>query len=75
LPLPAADSTTTLAKYFDAVKDDMFFVAENGSYVMHRDQELYVQSLELSIARQDGRNCPYDSQYLHYSMWQEKSLR
>jgi Cof subfamily protein (haloacid dehalogenase superfamily) len=41
-----------LAKYFDAVKDDMFFVAENGSYVMHRGEEVYVQSLELSIARQ-----------------------
>lgn len=50
-----------LTKYFDAIKDDMFFVAENGSYVMHRDQELYVQSLELSIARQMieiARNIP-----------------
>ncbi len=41
-----------LAKYFDAIKDDMFFVAENGSYVMHRNQELYIQSLELPIVHE-----------------------
>ena len=40
-----------LVKYFETIKEDMFFVAENGSYVMHRDQELYVQSLGLDIVR------------------------
>jgi Cof subfamily protein (haloacid dehalogenase superfamily) len=34
-----------LEKRLDRIKDDVFFVAENGSYVVYRGQELYLQAL------------------------------
>ncbi|WP_428658067.1 Cof-type HAD-IIB family hydrolase [Runella sp.] len=39
-----------LVKRFEAVKDDVIFVAENGSYVVYQDQEWYLQALESNIA-------------------------
>lgn len=48
-----------LAKKLDIIKNEVIFVAENGSYVVFQDQELYVQSLDknttdalIKVARQ-----------------------
>jgi Cof subfamily protein (haloacid dehalogenase superfamily) len=48
-----------LAKKLEDIKNDVIFVAENGSYVVFQDQELYVQSLDknttddlIKVARQ-----------------------
>ncbi|MFN8347952.1 MAG: Cof-type HAD-IIB family hydrolase [Spirosomataceae bacterium] len=38
-----------LEKRLGPIKDDVFFVAENGSYVVYRGQELYLQALEPGI--------------------------
>jgi Cof subfamily protein (haloacid dehalogenase superfamily) len=38
-----------LQKQFEPVKDDVIFVAENGSYVVYQNQELYVQPLQREI--------------------------
>jgi Cof subfamily protein (haloacid dehalogenase superfamily) len=38
-----------LEKKFEAIKDDVIFVAENGSYVVHQNQELHVQSTDPAI--------------------------
>ncbi len=41
-----------LEKRFESIKDDIFFVAENGSYVVYQNRELYVQPLEHEITRE-----------------------
>ncbi|WP_215239985.1 HAD family hydrolase [Dyadobacter helix] len=38
-----------LEKKLENVKDDVIFAAENGSYVVFRDQELHVQAIDRSI--------------------------
>lgn len=35
-----------LRKVFEAIRDDIVFVAENGSYVVYKDEELLVQDLD-----------------------------
>jgi len=50
-----------LEKRFEALKDDVIFVAENGSYVVYQNQELYIQALENDIAKtliQTARQIP-----------------
>ena len=39
-----------LLKKFDKVKDKMMFIAENGTYVLYKGQELFVNSLDRTIA-------------------------
>jgi hydroxymethylpyrimidine pyrophosphatase-like HAD family hydrolase len=41
-----------LAKTLDAVKDEVIFAAENGSYVVFRDEEIHVQAMDQDIARE-----------------------
>ncbi len=41
-----------LRKRFEPIQDDVIFVAENGSYVVFQDQELYVQSLDNLTTRE-----------------------
>ncbi len=50
-----------LRKIFQAVENDVIFVAENGSYVVFRGQELLVADLEKTVVRQfirRGRKIP-----------------
>jgi Cof subfamily protein (haloacid dehalogenase superfamily) len=50
-----------LEKRFETLKDDVIFVAENGSYVMYQNQELYLRPLENEIAKtliQTARQIP-----------------
>lgn len=42
----------TLLKNFEAYKDDMLFIAENGTYVAYRGQELAVHPLNPEIAHE-----------------------
>jgi hydroxymethylpyrimidine pyrophosphatase-like HAD family hydrolase len=37
---------------FESVKDDMVFVAENGSYVVYKSEELLVQDMEPAIVKE-----------------------
>lgn len=37
-----------LAENFKSVKDDMLFICENGTYVLHKDKELYSNVLDKS---------------------------
>ncbi|ATD55542.1 HAD family hydrolase [Clostridium chauvoei] len=39
-----------LLKRFDAVKDDMLFIAENGTFVMCKGEELLVNALDKAVA-------------------------
>ncbi len=48
-----------LQNRFLPIKDDMIFIAENGSYVFYKDEELLVQALDRDIARaqlEEARN-------------------
>ena len=50
-----------LEKRFESLKEDVIFVAENGSYIMYQNQELYLQPLENDIAKsliQTARQIP-----------------
>jgi Cof subfamily protein (haloacid dehalogenase superfamily) len=50
-----------LEKRFESVKDDVIFVAENGSYVVYQNQELYVQALDREVVQaliKTARNIP-----------------
>jgi Cof subfamily protein (haloacid dehalogenase superfamily) len=40
-----------LLKTLDSVKDEVIFAAENGSYVVFRDEEIHVQPIEHEIVR------------------------
>jgi Cof subfamily protein (haloacid dehalogenase superfamily) len=40
-----------LLKTLDAVKDEVIFAAENGSYVVFRDEEIHIQAMDKSIVR------------------------
>lgn len=39
-----------LAKTLEAVKDEVIFAAENGSYVVFRDEEIHIQAMDPEIA-------------------------
>lgn len=41
-----------LLKTLDSVKDDVIFAAENGSYVVFRDEEIHVQSMPHHVVRE-----------------------
>ncbi|GGK56143.1 Cof-type HAD-IIB family hydrolase [Rufibacter glacialis] len=41
-----------LANLFEPIKDEIIFLAENGSYVVYQGQELLVQALDPSMVRQ-----------------------
>lgn len=41
-----------LLKALDAVKDEVIFAAENGSYVVFQDQEIHVQATDHDIVRE-----------------------
>ena len=48
-----------LAKRFEKIKDDMMFIAENGTFVVYKGKELVVNALDLNLARElikVGRN-------------------
>ncbi len=50
-----------LENRFKSVKDEMVFIAENGSYVVHYGKELLVQALNMDVARrqlEDARKIP-----------------
>ena len=50
-----------LAKRFEKIKDDMMFIAENGTFVVYKGKELIVNSLEKNIAKElieIGRTIP-----------------
>jgi Cof subfamily protein (haloacid dehalogenase superfamily) len=34
---------------FSSIQRDMYFIAENGGYVMHRDEELFVQEMDSEL--------------------------
>jgi Cof subfamily protein (haloacid dehalogenase superfamily) len=40
-----------LAKTLDKVKDEVIFAAENGSYVVYRDEEIHIQAIDQAIVR------------------------
>ena len=42
----------TLAKEFNDIKEDMLFIAENGTFVVYKGEELIVNSLDINIARE-----------------------
>ena len=35
-----------LKERFSSIKDDMLFIAENGTYVVYHDEELYINTIE-----------------------------
>ncbi|QHT71761.1 HAD family phosphatase [Rhodocytophaga rosea] len=41
-----------LANRFEAIKKDLIFIAENGSYVVDQGEEILVQAIEQSIAKE-----------------------
>jgi Cof subfamily protein (haloacid dehalogenase superfamily) len=41
-----------LAKTLDKVKDEVIFAAENGSYVVYRDEEIHIQAIAPEIVRE-----------------------
>jgi len=41
-----------LAKELDAVKDEVIFAAENGSYVVFKDEEIHIQAIDGDIVRE-----------------------
>lgn len=41
-----------LLEKFKEVADDIYFIAENGSYVVHRKQDLLVQSMDPGLTRE-----------------------
>lgn len=41
-----------LAKTLDAVKDEIIFAAENGSYVVFKGEEIHIQAIEPEITRE-----------------------
>lgn len=41
-----------LAKALDAVKDEVIFAAENGSYVVFKDEEIHIQAIDPDITRE-----------------------
>lgn len=41
-----------LAKTLDAVKDEVIFAAENGSYVVFRDEEIHIQAIDPEVTRE-----------------------
>lgn len=46
---------------FETIKDDVIFIAENGSYVVYKEEELLVQAMEPSIVKeliQEARKIP-----------------
>lgn len=48
-----------LAKRFDTIKDDMMFIAENGTFVVYKGKELILNALDQDIANElikIGRN-------------------
>ena len=50
-----------LLERFKDIKDDMMFIAENGTFVVYKGKELIVNSLEKNIAKElieIGRNIP-----------------
>ncbi|RNI21778.1 HAD family hydrolase [Rufibacter latericius] len=50
-----------LVNLFAPIKDEIIFLAENGSYVMYQGQELLVQALDQAVAKQlvqKARNLP-----------------
>lgn len=42
----------TLAKEFEKIKDDMLFIAENGTFVVYKGEELIVNGLDKDLARE-----------------------
>ena len=40
-----------LLKNLERIKDDIYFVAENGTYMVHRGEELFINSLPMDDAR------------------------
>lgn len=42
----------TLANEFDDIKEDMLFIAENGTFVVYKGKELVVNGLEKNIAKE-----------------------
>ena len=48
-----------LAKRFDLIKDRMMFIAENGTFVVYKGEELFINSLDKNVAKElvkIGRN-------------------
>jgi len=41
-----------LAKTLDTVKDEVIFAAENGSYVVFKDEEIHIQAIDPEITRE-----------------------
>jgi len=41
-----------LAKALEPVKDEVIFAAENGSYVIFKDEEIHIQAIEADIVRE-----------------------
>ena len=41
-----------LAKRFEKIKDDMMFIAENGTFVVYKGEELVVNPLDINLARE-----------------------
>lgn len=41
-----------LMKSFEPIKDEIYFIAENGTFVRHRSEELYVDSLSPELAKE-----------------------
>ncbi len=41
-----------LAKTLDAVKDEVIFAAENGSYVVFQDEEIHIQAIDPEVTRE-----------------------
>lgn len=42
----------TLAKEFDKIKEDMLFIAENGTFVVYKGKELVVNGLDREVANE-----------------------
>lgn len=41
-----------LAKRFESIKDRMMFIAENGTFVVYKDEELFINALDKCVARE-----------------------
>src|SRR5690606_33080806 len=41
-----------LVKLFDDIQHDLYFIAENGSYLVYREKDLFVQSMSPAVTKE-----------------------
>lgn len=42
----------SLVHYFDSIKDEIGFIAENGSYMVYKGEELFIDSIDIEVVHE-----------------------